>query len=136
MESYEKEKTYILPAYGKFPFALVKGDGCYVDDDQGHRYLDLYGGHAVSLLGHSHPKWVAALTAQLGRLDFYSNVCFHPERAEAAELLVKHSYSSMRGVFFCNSGAEANETALKLARKVTGRSAVVAMNGGFHAGFV
>ena len=132
MDNFEKEKTYTLPTYGKFPFALMKGEGCYVEDDSGNRYLDLYGGHAVSILGHSHPTWVKAITDQLGQLDFYSNVCYHPERAAAAELLVTRSYESMRGVFFCNSGAEANETALKLARKLTGRPGVVAMNGGFH----
>ncbi len=131
-EAYQQEKQFLLPTYGKFPFALVRGEGCYVWDDSGNRYLDFYGGHAVSLLGHSHPAWVAALKRQLDELDFYSNVCFHPKRAEAAELLVEHSYTSMRTVFFCNSGAEANETALKLARKHTARSTVVAMQGGFH----
>ena len=104
----------------------------HVEDQNGERYLDLYGGHAVSLIGHSHPRWVEALREQLGRLDFYSNVCYDPGRAEAAELLVRHSYPSMSGVFFCNSGAEANEAALKLARKVTGRSRVVALERGFH----
>lgn len=132
MDPFETENKYLLPTYGKFPFALVRGDGNYVEDQEGHRYLDLYGGHAVSLLGHSHPRWVEALREQLGQLDFYSNVCYHPERAAAAELLVRHCYTSMSGVFFCNSGAEANETALKLARKVTGRSRIVALNGGFH----
>lgn len=132
MDAFEKEKTYTLPTYGKFPFALVKGEGNYVENDKGDRFLDLYGGHAVSQIGHSHPRWVRAITDQLSQLDFYSNVCYHPERAAAAELLVTHSYPSMSGVFFCNSGAEANETALKLARKVTGRPKVVAMNGGFH----
>ena len=132
MNAYETEDHYVLPTYGKFPFALVRGEGNYVEDDHGRRYLDLYGGHAVSLLGHSHPRWVEALQAQLGTMDFYSNVCYHPERAAAAKLVVEHSYDSMRGVFFCNSGAEANETALKLARKHTGRSGIVAMNKGFH----
>ena len=132
MDCFERENKYLLPTYGKLPFALVRGDGNYVENERGERYLDLYGGHAVTLIGHSHPRWVEALRRQLGQLDFYSNVCYHPERAAAAELLVRHSYTSMSGVFFCNSGAEANETALKLARKVTGRSRIVAMNGGFH----
>ena len=67
---------------------LVRGDGNYVEDQNGQRYLDLYGGHAVSLIGHSHPRWVEALREQLGRLDFYSNVCYDPRRAEAAGLRV------------------------------------------------
>ncbi len=132
MNPFEAEDKFLLPTYGKFPFALVRGDGNYVEDQSGQRYLDLYGGHAVSLIGHCHPRWVEALREQLGQLDFYSNVCYDPRRAAAAELLVRHSYPSMSAVFFCNSGAEANEAALKLARKVTGRSRVVALNRGFH----
>lgn len=132
MNAFETEDRFLLPTYKKFPFALVRGEGNWVVDHRGERYLDLYGGHAVSLLGHSHPRWVEAITRQLRRLDFYSNVCYHPERAAAAELLVRHSYPSMHGVFFCNSGAEANEAALKLVRKATGRSRVVAMKKGFH----
>lgn len=132
MNSRETEDRCILQTYPKFPFALVRGKGSLVFDDTGKRYLDLYGGHAVSLLGHGHPRWVEAVFRQAEELDFYSNVCYHPARAEAAELIVRHSYPSMAGVYFCNSGAEANETALKMARKLTGRPCVVAMNQGFH----
>jgi acetylornithine/succinyldiaminopimelate/putrescine aminotransferase len=86
----------------------------------------------VASLGHSHPRWVEALHRQAATFGFYSNICYHPLRAEAAELVVKHSYPSMVGVYFCNSGAEANETALKIARKLTGRPRVIAFQEGFH----
>jgi len=132
MNAQETEDRFTLQTYPKFPFAIVKGQGSYVFDEKGKRYLDLYGGHAVSCLGHSHPGWVAALGRQAASMDFYSNICYHPLRAEAAERLVRHSYPSMVGAYFCNSGAEANETALKIARKLTGRPFVVALNAGFH----
>jgi acetylornithine/succinyldiaminopimelate/putrescine aminotransferase len=132
MNPRELEDAFTLATYPKLDFALVRGDGCRVWDDSGRRYLDLYGGHAVSCLGHGHPKWAAVLDAQVRALDFYSNICYHPVRAEAAELLVRHSYPSMAGAYFCNSGAEANETALKIARKLTGRPLVIALNEGFH----
>jgi len=132
MNYRDLEDTYTLNTYPKFEFALVRGEGSYVFDNFGHRYLDLYGGHAVSTLGHAHPRWVEAVSRQAETLDFYSNICYHPARAEAAERLVRNSYSSMAGLYFCNSGAEANETALKIARKFTGRPLVVAMLEGFH----
>ncbi len=132
MNTREIEDRYTLATYPKFPFALVRGVGSYVFDDSEKRYLDLYGGHAVSSLGHSHPRWVEAIAKQASTLDFYSNICYSPVRAEAAERVVRNSYSSMTGVYFCNSGAEANETALKIARKLTKRPHVVAMLDGFH----
>jgi acetylornithine/N-succinyldiaminopimelate aminotransferase len=132
MNPRETEDAFTLATYPKLDFALVRGEGSHVWDDSGRRYLDLYGGHAVSCLGHGHPKWTAALAAQARALDFYSNICYYPPRAEAAELLVRHSYPSMAGAYFCNSGAEANETALKIARKLTGRTLVIALNEGFH----
>lgn len=132
MTPHELEDKYTLQTYPKLKFALVRGEGSYVFDEAGNRLLDLYGGHAVSSLGHSHPRWVEAISRQAAAMDFYSNICYHPLRAEAAELLVRHSYSSMAGAYFCNSGAEANETALKIARKLTGRPMVIAMNEGFH----
>ncbi|MBI4606013.1 MAG: aspartate aminotransferase family protein [Planctomycetes bacterium] len=131
-DSREREDRYTLNTYPKLPFALVRGEGSYIFDDAGRRYLDLYGGHAVSCLGHGHPRWVEAIAKQAAALDFYSNICYHPLRAEAAERVVRNSYPSMAGVYFCNSGAEANETALKIARKLTRRPLVVAMNEGFH----
>jgi acetylornithine/N-succinyldiaminopimelate aminotransferase len=129
----EREERATLATYTReFPFELVRGRGSWVEDADGNSYLDLYGGHAVCVLGHSHPRWVEAIARQAGELGFYSNVCYHPLRAEAAELLIRRSYPSMARVFFCNSGAEANETALKIARRASGRRLVVAMEGGFH----
>ncbi len=130
----QREDRYVLPTYSniRFPMTLVRGEGSWVEDSKGERFLDLYGGHAVSILGHSHPKWVAAVTEQLQTFDFYSNLVYSPIRAEAAQLLVENSYTSMYQAFFCNSGAEANETALKIARKAKGRPYVVAMEQDFH----
>ena len=128
----EQEDQYVLPTYSKFPFLLTRGQGNEVFDSDGHRYLDLYGGHAVCIIGHSHPKLVEALNRQIDELMFYSNVCYHPARAEAARHMVEKSYPSMAQVYFCNSGAEANETALKMARRFTGRSRVISMIDGFH----
>ena len=115
------EDAYTLPTYRniRLPLTLVRGKGSHVYDEDGTAYLDLYGGHAVASLGHSHPRWVEEVQKQVGTLTFYSNAVFSPVRAEAAELLVKHSYPSMSAVFFCNTGAEANETAMKIARKAT-----------------
>ena len=126
------EDVYVLPTYEKFPFVLERGEGCWVWDDAGAKYLDLYGGHAVAALGHS-PKEVAdALTAQAGKLLFYSNLVYVRARAEAARALVEFCGEAGSQVFFCNSGAEANENAMRIARSVTGRPKVVAAEGGFH----
>ncbi len=134
MNARELEDTFTLPTYNhiRFPLSLVRGEGSYVVDDGGTRYLDLYGGHAVCLLGHCHPRWVEAMQRQIAEFVFYSNTVFCPRRGEAAERLVKHCYASMAGVYFCGSGAEANETALKIARKATGRKLVISMERGFH----
>ena len=130
----ELEDRFTLPVYSniRLPLTIVRGKGSYVYDDGGVEYLDLYGGHAVSIIGHSHPVWVEDMCRQIETLTFYSNAVYNPVRAEAARLLVEHSYPSMRSVFFCNSGAEANETALKIARKATGRRFIVSMKRGFH----
>ncbi len=126
------EDVYVLPTYEKFPFVLERGEGCWVWDDAGTKYLDLYGGHAVAALGHS-PKEVAdALTAQAGKLLFYSNLVYIRARAEAAKALVEFCGETGSQVFFCNSGAEANENAMRIARSVTGRPKIVAAEGGFH----
>jgi acetylornithine/succinyldiaminopimelate/putrescine aminotransferase len=126
------EDVYVLPTYEKFPFVLERGEGCWVWDDAGTKYLDLYGGHAVAALGHSPKEVVAALTAQAGKLLFYSNLVYIRARAEAAKALVEFCGEAGSQVFFCNSGAEANENAMRIARSVTGRAKVVAAEGGFH----
>ncbi|MEM0961589.1 MAG: aspartate aminotransferase family protein [Bacteroidota bacterium] len=126
------EDTVTLPTYSKPPVALVRGDGTRVWDVDGREYLDVYGGHCVALLGHCPPCVVEAVRQQAGELMFYSNAVYSPVRAEAAQALVDLAPAELDRVFWCNSGAEANETALKLARAVTGRSRVVAFSGGFH----
>lgn len=126
------EDKYQLPTYQKYPFALVRGRDCRVWDSEGNEYLDLYGGHAVCLVGHSHPDWTKAMTAQMDALAFYSNVCYSDVRAEAAQLLVEAAPDNLSSAFFCNSGTEADETAIKLARKFTGRKTILSMRNGFH----
>lgn len=126
------ENSTQLPSYKKLPIVLTKGSGPYVWDAAGRKYLDFYGGHCVSLLGHCPPPVVEAVTAQANRLLFYSNLVYSPIRAEAASLLTEMAPSHITQVYFCNSGTEANETALKIARKATGRNRVLSTTGGFH----
>jgi len=126
------EDTYQLNTYAKLPIAIERGEGVYVYDTNGKKYLDLYGGHAVALTGHCHPEVVSAVKTQAEQLLFYSNVVYLPVRARASQAIVDVSPKPMDKVFFCNSGAEANETALKVARRFTGKSEIIAMQGGFH----
>ena len=131
-ETIAIEQQLEIPTYDKMPMALVRGEGPYVWDAEGTRYLDFYGGHCVSLLGHCHPNVVEAVQAQAEKLIFYSNVAHSPVRARAARRLADLAPDGLGNVFFANSGSEANETALKLARTYTGRSGVVAMEQGWH----
>jgi acetylornithine/succinyldiaminopimelate/putrescine aminotransferase len=127
-----QEDAFVLPTYEKFPFVLERGEGCKVWDDAGVEYLDLYGGHAVAALGHSPVEVADALSAQARKLLFYSNLVYTRSRAEAAKALVEFCGEPGSQVFFCNSGAEANENAMRIARSVTGRAKIVAAEGGFH----
>lgn len=126
------EDRFQIPTYSKMPVVLVRGEGPLVWDSDGTQFLDLYGGHCVTLLGHCPPRVVEAIRDQAGRLLFYSNAVYSPVRATAAQALGDMAPEGLRHVFFCNSGSEANETALKLARKALGKSRVIAMEGGFH----
>ncbi|UCB46698.1 MAG: aminotransferase class III-fold pyridoxal phosphate-dependent enzyme [Spirochaetota bacterium] len=128
----EKEDSFQLGTYRKLPIAIERGEGVWVYDSEGKRYLDLYGGHAVALVGHCHPTIVGALKDQLEKLVFYSNVVYSSTRAQASEAIVSVAPSCMNRVFFCNSGTEANEAALKIVRKFSGKKIVIAMEGGFH----
>ncbi len=124
------EDTFLIPTYKKMPLALVRGEGCYVWDADGNRYLDFYGGHCVTALGHCPPRVVNAIQRQSKQLLFYSNVVYSDVRARAAKLLSE--MAPLHRIFFCNSGTEAIETALKIARKSTGRSGIISTMNGFH----
>ncbi len=121
----------LLKTYKTLPLELARGEDVWVWDTAGRKYLDLYAGHAVCSTGHCHPHVVRAIQEQAARLIFYSNVADFPLRDEAAGLLLKHAVG-FAAVLFANSGAEANENALKMARRHTGRPDVIAMQGGFH----
>jgi acetylornithine/succinyldiaminopimelate/putrescine aminotransferase len=127
-----REEGFQLATYKKFPFAPARGEGSWVETGEGERYLDLYGGHAVCATGHCHPRVVGALREQAGRLLFYSNVVYSDVRARAAEMLVARAPDAITKAFFCNSGTEANENAMRMARLKTGRERVVTFRGGFH----
>lgn len=111
---------------------IVKAKGSYVWDDKGEQYLDLYGGHAVISIGHTHPHWVQRIEEQLKKIAFYSNSIKIPLQQELAEKLGKVSGKEDYQLFLCNSGAEANENALKLASFHNGRKKVIAFSKSFH----
>ncbi len=124
-----------MPLFDVYPLTdihIVRGEGAWIWDDAGNRYLDLYGGHAVISIGHSHPHYVARLKDQLDRLGFYSNSIRIPLQVELAEALCRISGKPDYQLFLCNSGAEANENALKLASFHTGRKKIVSFSGAFH----
>jgi len=111
---------------------IVKAKGSYVWDDQGNQYLDLYGGHAVISIGHTHPHWVKRIEEQLEKIAFYSNSIRIPLQQELAKKLGEVSGKEDYQLFLCNSGAEANENALKLASFYNGRKKIIAFNKAFH----
>lgn len=119
----------VYPIYDIEP---VRAQGSYLWDSKGDRYLDLYGGHAVISVGHTHPRYVAALTDQLNRISFYSNSVRVSLQEELATKLGELSGYPDYALFLCNSGAEANENALKLASFHNGRTEVIAFKKGFH----
>jgi len=127
-----KGKGALLPVYAQFPVRPVSGAGSWLVDESGDRWLDAYGGHAVASVGHSHPRVVRAIAEQAEKLLFYSSAVAHPAREALAERLAALSPDPLAHVFFVNSGAEANENALHLARRATGRTAVVSVTGGWH----
>ena len=122
----------LFNVYPLFNIEIAKGIGCRTYDNHGIEYLDLYGGHAVISIGHSHPYYVQKLTQQLERMVFYSNSVQNKLQVELADKLGKISGYDDYSLFLINSGAEANENALKLASFHTGRSKVVAFNKSFH----
>jgi acetylornithine aminotransferase len=111
---------------------ITKAKGSYVWDEKGKEYLDMYGGHAVISIGHTHPYWVSAIETQLHKIAFYSNSVIIPIQTQLAHKIGTISGKNNFQLFLCNSGAEANENALKLASFVTGRKKIIAFTGSFH----
>ncbi|OPX97925.1 MAG: Acetylornithine aminotransferase [Syntrophorhabdus sp. PtaB.Bin006] len=132
----KKGKQYLANTYNRYPIVVTKGEGCWVWDLDGRRYLDLLAGIAVCNLGHVHRDVLEALTLQARKLFHVSNLFYMEPQIKAAELLVEHSFGQK--VFFCNSGAEANEAAIKLARRYSwkkygpGRYEIIVMENSFH----
>ncbi len=122
----------LYPVYPLFDINIVKGEGCHVWDSEGQEYLDLYGGHAVISIGHCHPHYVETLTQQLNTLGFYSNSVINRLQEQLAERLGKACGYDNYQLFLVNSGAEANENALKLASFHTGRKRILAASKAFH----
>jgi len=123
---------HLAPVFAQFPIEVVSAEGVWLTTRDGRRILDLYGGHAVAALGYGHPGWLAALERQARSVLFQSNAVPMDVRTRAARRLVEFSALPLPTVFFVNTGAEANENALKLACRITGRDQVVAVEGSFH----
>lgn len=127
-----REAAHTVPVYGQLPFVPVRAAGCDIFTEDGRQVLDLYGGHAVACLGYGHPTLTRAIEKQSRRLLFQSNAVALDVRAEAAEKLVNAAPASLTRAFFVNSGAEANENALRMALVATGRRKILAITHGFH----
>lgn len=122
----------LFDVYPLFDVNIVKGQGCKIWDNQGQEYLDLYGGHAVISIGHSHPHYINKVTEQLNKIGFYSNSVINQLQVELAECLGRISGYDDYQLFLINSGAEANENALKLASFTNGRTRVLSAEKAFH----
>jgi acetylornithine/N-succinyldiaminopimelate aminotransferase len=126
------EDKFQVATYKKMGIAVERGEGAWVWTSEGDKYLDLYGGHAVCATGHSHPHVVKAIEEQARKVLFYSNLVYSDVRGRTAEKLISLAPPSLTKAFFCNSGTEANENAMRVARLATGRSKIVSFTGGFH----
>ncbi|MGY5850554.1 aspartate aminotransferase family protein [Salegentibacter sp. F14] len=122
----------LFDVYPLYDISPVKGKGAYIFDKEGNKYLDLYGGHAVIAIGHSHPAYINAISHQVAELGFYSNSVKNPLQQELADRLETLSGISDYNLFLCNSGAEANENAVKLASFHTGKERVIYFEKAFH----
>ncbi len=123
---------HLAKVFAQYPLPVVSAEGVWLHTRDGRRVLDLYGGHAVAALGYAHPGWTRALTEQARTCQFQSNAVPMDVRLRAADRLVRFAGLGLNTVFFINSGAEANENALKMAFRMTGRTQVVALEQGFH----
>jgi acetylornithine/N-succinyldiaminopimelate aminotransferase len=125
-------RDYLARVFAQYPIDVVAGEGPWLITRDGRRILDLYGGHAVAALGYGHPGWTRALASQAQTCNFQSNAVAMDVRSRAAERLIRFSGLDFASVFFVNSGAEANENALRVAFRATGRSHIAAVEGAFH----
>jgi acetylornithine/N-succinyldiaminopimelate aminotransferase len=125
-------RDFLAPVFAQYPFEVASAEGVWLLNTRGERILDLYGGHAVAALGYGHPGWTEAINAQARSCNFQTNAIPMAIRVRAAERLVRFSMLDFTSVFFVNSGAEANENALRLAFRMTSRPHVAAVEGGFH----
>lgn len=131
-EVQAREAAAMIPVYGQMPFLPERAEGCEIITADGRRILDFYGGHAVAGLGYGHPVLAEAIERQAERLLFQSNAVALEVRAQAAEQLASIAPDNLTRVFFVNSGAEANENALRIACNATGRGRILAITEGFH----
>lgn len=136
MTSFEqikkKSDQYLFHNYGRIDISFTHGEGCYLYDTEGRKYLDLVAGIAVNALGYAHPDWVSAVQGQVARMAHVSNLYHVEEQAELAERIASITPGDLNRTLFVNSGAEANEAALKTAVKRTGRTKVMSALNGFH----
>jgi acetylornithine/succinyldiaminopimelate/putrescine aminotransferase len=126
------EETTQVATYAKMNISVERGKGSWIWTSEGEKFLDLYGGHAVCGTGHSHPRVVEAIKNQADKVLFYSNLVYSEIRAKVSEKLVSVAPNSITKAFFCNSGTEANENAMRMARFATKREKVITFTGGFH----
>ena len=126
------EDQFLIPLYQKFPVQIVRGDGAFVYDEKGNEYIDLAGGYGVAIVGHSNTRVTNAIIEQAEKLIICHGSFYNDARERYVSLLSKHLPDGLSRLFFCNSGAEANEAAIKFAIKTTGRHNMVAFTGSFH----
>ncbi|MBQ7979507.1 MAG: aminotransferase class III-fold pyridoxal phosphate-dependent enzyme, partial [Candidatus Methanomethylophilaceae archaeon] len=131
-EVKELSSKYLFQNYGRIDLSFTHGEGCYLFDSQGRKYLDLVAGIAVNSIGYSHPDFVQAMQEQVSKLLHVSNLYYVEEQARLAEKIASITPDGLDRTLFVNSGAEANEGALKLAVRYTGRKKVMAALNGFH----
>ena len=126
-----KPEKNLLKTYSKYPLKITKGKGSFVFDEKGKKYLDFYGGHAVTIIGHCPECVEKAIKKQLKKLIFYSNIVYNESQSNLADLLVREAPGKYK-VFFANSGTEVNETALKIVRKFTQKKHIISFQNSFH----
>ena len=123
---------HLFKVYPLYEITPTYAKGCFVYDKNGNKYLDLYGGHAVISIGHSHPKYVKSINNQLNKIGFYSNFIINDLQEKAAKKIKESSNCNDYELFMCNSGAEANENSLQLASFYTKKSRIIAFRNSFH----